>query len=64
MISWKVELKLKWTNHCILSEASADNDDANPDNIIFAIKDTNLVHAFTLSAKENKNYQNFLAKDF
>ena len=29
LIKCKVELKLKWTNHCILSATSANNDDAN-----------------------------------
>ena len=40
LINCKVELKLNWTNHCVLSAAGADNADANSNNIIFTIKDT------------------------
>ena len=37
---------------------------ANADTIIFTIKETKLqVPIVTLSAKDNQNYQNFLAKD-
>ena len=65
MISWKVELKLKWTNHCVLSDTGADNDNANPFNIIFAIKDTKLyAHVFTLPAKEYKKLSKLLRKGF
>ena len=52
------------TNHCVLSGAGADNGDGNAnDNIItFTIRDTKLyVLVVTLSAREVKNYQNFLA---
>ena len=49
LISCKVELKLKWKNHCVLSAAGADNEDANQYSIIFATKDTKLcVHAAML----------------
>ena len=37
LINCKVELKLKWMNHCVLSAAGAGNDDANSNNIIFTI---------------------------
>ena len=47
-----------------LSLGGHDNDDANLDNITFTIKDKILVVlVVTLSAKDNKKYQNFLAKD-
>lgn len=50
LISWKVELKLKRTNHCALSAPRADNDDVNQYNIIFTIEETNLYfRAVTLS---------------
>ena len=39
LINCKVELKLKWTKYCVLSAAGADNANANPNNIIFSIKD-------------------------
>ena len=51
LINCKIELKLQWTNHCVLSAAGSDNDDANPNNIIFTIKDTKwYVPVVTLSA--------------
>ena len=42
LINFKVELKLKWINHYVLSANGDDNDDANYNNIIFTIKDTKL----------------------
>ena len=38
LINSKVALKHKWTNYCALSTAAVDNDDANPNIIIFTIK--------------------------
>ena len=67
LINCKVELKLKWTKYCLLSAAGNNNninENANVNNIIFNIKDTKLyVPVVTLSARDNQNYQNFLAKD-
>ena len=40
-INCKVELKLKWMNHCVFSGNDNDNDNANSNNIIFTIKDKN-----------------------
>ena len=46
--------------YCVLFAAGADND-ANS-NIIYTIKETKLyVRVVALSAKDNQNYQNFLA---
>ena len=42
LINCKVELKPKWTNHCVFSALGVDNDDSDSDNIIFTMKDTNL----------------------
>ena len=42
LINSKVELKLKWAKHYLLSAVANDNDNANSDNFIFAIKDTKL----------------------
>ena len=43
LITCKVELKLKWKKHCVLTVAGTDdNNDVNSDNIIFTIKDTKL----------------------
>ena len=41
LVNWKVELKLKWTNHYVLVGACADNANANCNNIV-TIKDTKL----------------------
>ena len=43
LINCRVELKLRWTKYCILSVSGNENnidEDANANNIIFAIKDT------------------------
>ena len=39
LINYKVELKFKWSNYCVLSTACNDNTNGNDDNIIFTIKD-------------------------
>ena len=63
LINCKVELKLKWTKYCVLSAASADNINANSNNIIFTIKDTKLyVPVITLSARGIRKLSNFLSK--
>ena len=47
-----------------MSAIVADNAKANSNNIISTIKDTKLyVSVLTLKARDNKKYQNFLAKD-
>ena len=61
LINCKCELKLKWRNHCILSNLGANDTNVNPINIIFTIKDIKLHDSvITLSEKHNKNYQNLL----
>ena len=65
LINCKIELKLKWTKYCILSGAGNDNTNANPNNIIFTIKDTKLyVLVVTLSAKDNQKLSKVLRKGF
>ena len=62
LINCKVELKLRWSKHCVLSASGIDNANCNTDNnnIIFTIKDTKLyVRGVTLSARDNQNYQSF-----
>ena len=55
LINYKVELKLKWTKHCVLPAAATDNGNSNRNNIIFAIKYTkSYVPVVTLSAKNNQ----------
>ena len=65
LISYEVELKLKWTKYCVLSAAGADNaDNIDSKNIIFTIKDTKLyVPVKTLSARYNQKLSKILAKD-
>ena len=41
LINCKVELKLKWTKHCVLSSGRANNADANYNNIISLSKTQN-----------------------
>ena len=63
MINCKVELQIKWTNHCILSGNGNDNDDVNSNDIIFTIKDTKLnIHVVTLTAKGNQKLSKLLSK--
>ena len=39
LINCKVELKLKWTKHCVLATGGLDNTNVDPNNTIFTIKD-------------------------
>ena len=62
LINYKIELKLKWIKSCVLSAAGTDNIDANPNNIIFTIKDTKLyVPVVILSAKDNQKLSKLLS---
>ena len=60
LVHCKVELKLKWTEYCVLPAAGNDNvnnndNDDDSNNIIFTIKSTNLyVPVVTLSARDIK----------
>ena len=61
----KVELKLKWTKHCVLTAVGTDNNDANSNNTIFIFKDTKLyVPVVTLSARDNQKLSKLLNKGF
>ena len=54
LINCKIELKLQWSKYDVLSATGNDNTNANPNNIIFTIKDTKLcVLVVTLSARDN-----------
>ena len=65
LISRKVELKLKWTKYCVLFAAGVDNTNANPNNIVFTIKDAKLyVSVVTLSARDNQKLSKLLSKRF
>ena len=67
LINCKVELKPRWTKHCLLSVAGTNNANGNndDDNIIFTIKDTKLyVPVVTLSARDNQKFPELLSKVF
>ena len=64
-INCNVELKLKWAKYCGLSPVGADNANANPNNIIFTIKDRKLYDpVITFLAKGNKKLSKILSKGF
>ena len=67
LIDCKVEWKLRWTKHCVLSVLGKDNDNgaADSNNIIFTIKDIKLYMSLSsvYQQKTIKSYKNFLAKD-
>ena len=66
-INCKVELKFRWTKHCILPVLGSVNDNVNADsnNIIFTIKDTKLyVPVATLLAKYNQKLSKLVSKAF
>ena len=63
LINGKVELKLKWTNHFVLSANGNDNDSGNSNIIFFTIKDTKLYDPVViLSAKDNQKLSKLLSK--
>ena len=67
LISFKLELKFRWTKHCILSASPNDTDNHNIDfnDIIFTMKDTKVyVLVVTLSAKDNQKLPKILSKRF
>ena len=67
MFNCKVELKLRWAKHCVLSVAGADNANGNnnDNNVIFIIKGTKLyVPVVTLSARDNQKLSKLLSKRF
>ena len=63
LINCKVELKLTWTNHCILAIGGNDNDAIS--NITFTVKDSKLyVPLVTSSTKHNQKLSKLLSKGF
>ena len=63
LMYFKVKLKLKWTNYCVLAAAGADNTNANLNNRFFTITDTKLyVLVVTLSAKDNQQISKIVSK--
>ena len=65
LINCKIALKYKWKKYSVLSADGADNTNANPNNIVFTIKDTKLyVPVVTLLAKDNQKLSKLLSKRF
>ena len=65
LINFKVELKVEWAKYCALPAVGADNANANPDYIIFSIKDPKLyLSLVTLSAWNNQNLSKLPSKGF
>ena len=63
LVNCKVELKLKMRKYYVLAAFGNDNTNANPDNIIFTIKDTKLYAPIvTLSTKDNQKLLQYLSK--
>ena len=59
LIDCKVELKLKSTQHSVLSVFGTENVDSNSDNITFTIKDPKCyVHIVTFLAKNSQKLLN------
>ena len=58
LINCKVELRLKWTKHCVLASTGTENDDANSDSFNFHYQKhkKSYVPVVTLSAKEMESY--------
>ena len=66
LINCKVEVKLNWTNYCVLSAAGVNNVNGNYDySIIFTIKDTQFyIPVATLSTTDNQKLSKLLSKGF
>ena len=65
LINCKVELKLRWIKHCVLTSAGVQNDNGDSNNIVFTIKYTKLyVPIVTLSAKDNPKLSKLFSKGF
>ena len=61
LINYKINLKLKWTQNCVLSSAAA----AAQNNVTFTITDTKLyVPIVTLSSKDTSHLSNLLSEGF
>ena len=65
---WRVVLKLKWTNYCVLSANGNDNTDADPSNTTLTIEDISYFFYFcpivTLSPNNNQKLSKLFRKEF
>ena len=65
LINCKIELKLKWAKQFVLAAVGFNDVNANDDNIIFIVNNTNLyVPVVTLSANDNQKLSKRLSKGF
>ena len=66
LINCKVQLKLRWTEYCVLSAADVGNvKSRDSNNIIFTMKDTNVyATVVTLSATDNQKLSKRLSNGF
>ena len=67
LINCKIDLKLRWTKHFVLSVASTEKANGNNDDniVIFTIKGSKLyVLVVTLSARDNQKLWKLLSKIF
>ena len=58
MINFEVKLRVTWIKYYVLAATGVDNTNADPNNIIFTIKDTKFcVPAVNVSAKKHRNFK-------
>ena len=66
LINCKVELKIKWTKYCVFSTGGTENevnDNDNDNYYSYYQRHKIICSCVNLSGRDNKNYQNFLAKN-
>ena len=64
LINCKEALKLKWTIYCVLSAVGADNDNANPNNNSFTIKDKSIYSCLHFTSKSNQKLSKLISNGF
>ena len=64
LINCKIELKIKWTKHCVLDVDGTDETNCNRDSIIVNVIFYLVFIILSLSAKDNQRLSKFLSKGF
>ena len=64
LINCKEALKLKWAICCVLSAVGADNDNANPNNNSFTIKDKFIYSCLHFTSKSNQKLSKLISNGF
>ena len=63
LINCKEKLKFKWTKNCLLAATGGYNTNANPNNIIFIIKDClgkkNSLNVLTTTFHQRKTFRTY-----